>query len=197
MMIRFLDITFSLLGIIIFFPLFIVIAAMILIDDGGKIFYVQERVGKDNKNFGLIKFRTMRADSDKKGLLTVGANDSRITKPGYFLRKYKIDELPQLINVFTCQMSIAGPRPEVRKYVDMYTEEQKKILSIKPGISDFASIEYIDENILLAKSSNPEQTYIEQIMPDKIKLNKKYIDHYGVKSYFKIIFSTISKIISK
>ena len=139
----------------------------------------------------------MAINSDKKGLLTVGTKDSRITKIGYYLRKYKLDEIPQLINVLIGKMSIAGPRPEVRKYVDMYSETQKEILNVKPGISDFASIEYIDENSLLAKSDNPEQTYINEIMPNKIKLNKKYIDNYNIKNYFKIIFLTAFKIIIK
>jgi len=138
----------------------------------------------------------MKPESDKKGLLTVGSNDSRITKIGYFLRKYKLDELPQLFNVFVGEMSFVGPRPEVEKYVDKYTPEQLKVLSVKPGITDYASIEYSNENDILAKSDNPEQTYIDVIMPAKLQLNLKYIDDLGIKTDFKIIFKTITKIVS-
>ncbi len=196
-MIRFFDIIFSFIGLLLFSPFFIIISIIIILESKGGIFYIQQRVGKNNTDFGLIKFRTMAINSDKKGLLTVGTKDSRITKIGYYLRKYKLDEIPQLINVLIGKMSIAGPRPEVRKYVDMYSETQKEILNVKPGISDFASIEYIDENSLLAKSDNPEQTYINEIMPNKIKLNKKYIDNYNIKNYFEIIFLTAFKIIIK
>jgi lipopolysaccharide/colanic/teichoic acid biosynthesis glycosyltransferase len=138
----------------------------------------------------------MKPESDKKGLLTIGSNDSRITKIGYFLRKYKLDELPQLFNVFVGEMSFVGPRPEVKKYVDKYTPEQLKVLSVKPGITDYASIEYSNENDILAKSDNPEQTYIDVIMPAKLQLNLKYIDDLGIKTDFKIIFKTITKIVS-
>lgn len=136
----------------------------------------------------------MRKDADKGSLITVGGRDPRITKIGYFIRKFKIDELPQLFNVLKGDMSLVGPRPEVRKYVDLYTDEQKKVLSIRPGITDYASIEYVDENEILGKSDNPDEVYVSQIMPDKIKLNMKYIENKSVKEYFKIIFLTVFKI---
>lgn len=162
---------------------------------GSPIFYLQTRVGKNNKDFKLFKFRTMHLDADKKGLLTVGGRDPRVTKIGYYLRKYKLDELPQLFNVLFGTMSLVGPRPEVRKYVDLYTPEQQKVLSVKPGITDFASLEYINENELLAQSVNPEQTYINDIMPAKLALNAKYIKQQGLFVDFKIIFNTILKIV--
>ena len=138
----------------------------------------------------------MKTGSDKKGLLTVGNNDVRITKVGYTLRKYKIDELPQLFNVLFGTMSFVGPRPEVRKYVDLYTKEQKRILDVKPGITDNASLEYFNENELLAKSENPEETYVSEILPAKIELNKKYIKNPSFAADISIIFKTFSKIIS-
>lgn len=157
---------------------------------------MQKRVGKGGEDFSLVKFRTMKTNSDKKGLLTVGSRDARITKVGYFLRKYKIDELPQLINVLNGTMSLVGPRPEVRKYVELYNEDQKSILNVKPGITDYASIEYFNENDLLAKSDNPEQTYINEVMPAKIELNKKYIDNPTIVADFRIILLTLKKIMS-
>ncbi|MCW8897439.1 MAG: sugar transferase [Flavobacteriales bacterium] len=196
MMKRLMDIFFSLIGLIVLFPLFLIIALIITLDSKGGVFYKQTRVGKDGKDFKLFKFRSMAVGSDKKGLLTVGGNDSRITKPGYFIRKYKIDELPQLINVFIGDMSLVGPRPEVRKYVDLYNQEQQKVLSVKPGITDYASIAYINENEVLGRSLNPEKTYIEEVMPSKLKLNLKYIGEKSVVTDIKIIFRTIAKIIS-
>lgn len=138
----------------------------------------------------------MHTDADKKGLLTVGGRDPRVTAIGYYLRKYKLDELPQLFNVLFGSMSLVGPRPEVRKYVNMYTTEQQKVLLVKPGITDYASLEYINENDLLAASSNPEETYIKEIMPAKLNLNMKYIHNQGLATDLKIIFQTIGKIIS-
>jgi len=138
----------------------------------------------------------MYVDSDKKGLLTVGGRDPRITPVGYYLRKYKLDELPQLFNVLFGSMSLVGPRPEVRKYVDLYNDEQKKVLNVKPGITDYASLEYFSENELLAKSSNPEQTYIKEVMPAKLTLNRKYIDEAGVGTDVKIILKTLKRIVS-
>lgn len=192
---RLFDIFFSFIGLIILLPFFIIIALLIVIDSPGGIFYKQIRVGKGNTDFYLFKFRSMRTDSDKKGLLTVGGRDSRITRMGYFIRKYKIDELPQLINVLLGDMSLVGPRPEVRKYVEMYTVEQKKVLSVKPGITDYASIEYSNENELLGKAEDPEAVYIHEIMPAKLKLNLKYIAEQGLATDFKIIFRTIEKIL--
>lgn len=165
-----------------------------MISSRGGVFYRQVRVGKGNTDFSLLKFRTMKTGADKSGLLTVGTRDSRITSVGYFLRRSKLDELPQLFNVIMGEMSLVGPRPEVRKYVDMYTDEQKKVLSVRPGITDYASIEYANENEVLAKSENPEQTYINEIMPHKLKLNLKYINKPGFVSYLTIIFKTLARI---
>lgn len=194
-MIRLFDILFSALGLILLSPVFLLLATWIKLDSQGPVFYRQTRVGKNNKDFKLFKFRSMVADADKKGLITVGGRDPRVTRSGYFIRKYKMDELPQLINVFKGEMSLVGPRPEVRKYVDLYNEEQRKVLSVKPGITDYASIEYIDENEVLGKAENPEQVYIEMIMPEKIQYNMKYINNKSIVEYFKIIFLTVRKII--
>jgi lipopolysaccharide/colanic/teichoic acid biosynthesis glycosyltransferase len=191
---RLFDIFFSLLGLIILSPFLILIAFIIIISSKGSTFFLQTRVGFKGQDFKLIKFRTMVADADKKGLLTVGGRDPRITGIGYFLRKYKLDELPQLLNVLLGSMSLVGPRPEVRKYVDLYTEEQKKVLDVKPGITDYASLEYFNENDLLAKSENPEETYIKEVMPAKLKLNMKYISEVGLATDIKIILKTIARI---
>ncbi len=190
---RIFDVLASTIGLIILSPLFLLISLAIKLESKGKIFYLQKRVGLNGREFKLIKFRSMYENSDKKGLLTIG-DDNRITKVGKFLRKYKLDELPQLINVIKGEMSIVGPRPEVRKYVEQYTEEQKKVLSVKPGITEFASIEYRNENELLAKSKNPEKTYIEKIMPQKLNLNLKYVRERGMITDLKIIFLTLKKI---
>lgn len=194
-MTRLFDIIFSLVGLIVLLPAFLIIYILIITESTGGGFYCQERVGKGGSSFKLYKFRSMRIGSDKHGLITVGGRDSRITNVGYFIRKYKIDELPQLINVLKGDMSMVGPRPEVRKYVDMYTAEQRKVLSVRPGITDYASIEYADENTLLGQSANPDKTYVEEIMPDKIRLNMRYIENQNLKEYFKIIFLTIRKCI--
>lgn len=194
-MIRFFDFILSLVGLVVLAPIFIVLAIWIKIDSKGPVFYKQVRVGQNGIDFGLFKFRSMVVDADKKGLITVGGRDPRITRSGYFIRKYKLDELPQLINVLVGDMSLVGPRPEVRKYVELYTDEQQKVLSVKPGITDYASIEYMDENEILGKSNDPEKTYIEEIMPEKIKYNMKYIQNKNVSEYFKIIFLTLFKIV--
>ena len=194
-MIRFFDFILSLVGLVVLAPIFIVLAIWIKTDSKGPVFYKQVRVGQNGIDFGLFKFRSMVVDADKKGLITVGGRDPRITHSGYFIRKYKLDELPQLINVLVGDMSLVGPRPEVRKYVELYTDEQQKVLSVKPGITDYASIEYMDENEILGKSNDPEKTYIEEIMPEKIKYNMKYIQNKNVSEYFKIIFLTLLKIV--
>ena len=194
-MTRLFDILFAGIGLIVLSPLLAVLYLLVCIESPGGGFYRQKRVGKNGKDFWLYKFRSMRKGADKKGLITVGGHDSRITHTGYFIRKYKLDELPQLFNVLRGDMSLVGPRPEVRKYVDMYTSEQRKVLSVRPGITDYASIEYADENVILAQSDNPDKTYIEQIMPDKIRLNMKYIANHSIGEYFKIIFLTFKKII--
>ena len=193
---RFFDIFFSLAGLLILLVPFIIISLLIVLDSGGGIFYKQVRVGKEGKDFKLFKFRSMRTGADKAGLLTVGGRDNRITKIGYYIRKYKIDELPQLINVLIGDMSLVGPRPEVRKYVDLYTVEQLKVLSVKPGITDYASIEYSNENEILGKAADPERVYIDEIMPAKLKMNLRYIEEQGVGTDLKLIFKTIGKILS-
>ena len=193
-MTRIFDILFATLGLVILSPLLIFVYVAIVLESRGGGFYRQERTGRYGKPFRLIKFRSMNVNADKHGLITVGGHDNRITRVGYYIRKYKIDELPQLINVVKGDMSIVGPRPEVKKYTDLYTEEQRKILDIRPGITDYASIKYVDENEILGTSDNPERTYIEHIMPDKIKLNMIYISQNGIKEYFKIIFLTLTNI---
>lgn len=195
MLIRLSDIVLSLLGLLFLLPIFLILAVWIKFDSQGSIFFRQIRVGKDGRDFRIYKFRTMIVNAEKMGIITIGERDPRITNSGYFLRKYKLDELPQLINVLKGEMSFVGPRPEVRKYVEMYNQEQLKILTVKPGITDYASIEYINEDEILGKSLNPEKTYIEEIIPQKIKYNTKYINNKTVIEYFKIIFLTIIKII--
>lgn len=195
-MTRLFDILFSALGLVILSPLLLIIWLLIVMESRGGGFYTQERIGKDGVPFRLYKFRSMRPDSDKGSLITIGGHDSRITRTGYFIRKYKLDELPQLWNVLKGDMSLVGPRPEVRRYVDLYTPEQRVVLRVRPGITDYASIEYADENEILGKADDPERTYIEQIMPEKIRYNLKYINHPTVGEYFKIIFLTFKKIIS-
>lgn len=192
---RLFDILISGLGLLALSPLFIVVAVWIKVDSQGPVFYRQTRVGKGNKDFQLLKFRSMVGDADKSGLLTVGGHDSRVTRAGYFIRKYKLDELPQLINVFLGDMSLVGPRPEVRKYVDMYTPEQLHVLDIRPGITDAASIKYRNENDLLAAADNPEQYYIDVIMPDKLRINLEYVAHHSLIGDLKLIFDTFIAIL--
>ena len=189
-MIRTLDFLFSFLGLILLSPFFLLIALFIKISSPGSVLYKQSRIGLNGAEFNVFKFRTMRMNSDKLGLITVGGRDPRVTPIGYYLRKYKLDELPQLINVLIGDMSLVGPRPEVKKYVDFYTQEQSKVLTILPGITDWASIYYRDENVILGQSSNPEKDYVEKVMPDKLNYNLIYIQNYGVLEYFKIIFCT-------
>lgn len=196
-MTRLFDIVFSFFGILLLSPLFLIVYFLIIIESKGGGFYVQNRVGIYGNVFKLYKFRSMTKGSDKKGLITIGGNDSRITRMGLFIRKYKIDELPQLFNVFIGDMSLVGPRPEVRKYVDLYNIEQLQVLSVRPGVTDYASIEYANENEILGSVSNPEVVYIQEIMPAKIQLNMKYIQNRSLNEYFKIIFLTFTKIIKK
>jgi lipopolysaccharide/colanic/teichoic acid biosynthesis glycosyltransferase len=193
--IRIFDLMLSFLGIIFLSPFLILISILIKCTSKGPLFYKQKRVGIMNSNFEVWKFRTMKVDSDKAGLLTIGGRDVRVTSVGYYLRKFKLDELPQLFNVFLGEMSLVGPRPEVRKYVDLYTIEQQKVLNVKPGITDWASIKYRDENIILEKSIDPEYEYINKIMPDKITYNLIYIENYSLIEYFKIIFATFWRIL--
>lgn len=194
-MIRFFDILFSIIGLVLLSPLFTVLYFLIRIESQGGGFYSQERIGKNGKPFKLFKFRSMRIGSDKKSLITIGEKDNRITKTGFILRKYKLDELPQLWNVFIGDMSLVGPRPEVKKYTDLYTEEQKQVLQVRPGITDWASIKYVDENKILGESKDPDDAYVNLIMPNKIKLNMVYIQHQTLGEYFKIIFTTFKEIV--
>lgn len=193
---RIFDILFSFFGILFLLPLIILLSFVIIIESGFPVLYFQKRVGKDFRDFLLIKFRTMHKNSEKQGLITIGQKDKRITKSGFWLRKYKLDELPQLINVFWGDMSFVGPRPEVRKYVEMYDEKQKRVLSVRPGLTDYASLEFIDESKILATYSNPEKAYVEIIMPEKLRLNLKYIDNQGIMSDIGIIIQTIKRIVA-
>ncbi|MCX6250037.1 MAG: sugar transferase [Bacteroidetes bacterium] len=194
-MTRFFDILIAIIGLIILSPLLLVIILVILLDPPGGVFFRQTRVGRNNRDFRMWKFRTMRPGSDRKGSLTIGAADSRITRSGAFLRRYKLDELPQIFNVISGEMSLVGPRPEVRKYVDLYSERQKQVLSIRPGITDYASIQYMDENELLGNSTDPEKTYITEVMPAKLELNLIYLKNPGIRSYFTVIGKTVSRIL--
>lgn len=194
---RLFDIIASGLGLIVLSPLFAVIAIWIKADSKGPVFYRQTRVGRNNKDFRLYKFRSMRPDSDKLGLITVGGHDPRVTRSGYYIRKYKLDEFPQLINVFIGDMSLVGPRPEVRKYVDMYTPEQMRVLTVRPGITSLASIRYRNENDFLASAENPDRCYIEQVMPDKLAIDLEYVDRATLWNDIKLIFSTFHEIIMK
>ena len=194
---RLFDIVASGVGLVVLSPLFAVLAVWIKADSKGPVFYRQTRVGRNNKDFRLYKFRSMRPDSDKLGLITVGGRDPRVTRSGYYIRKYKLDELPQLINVFVGDMSLVGPRPEVRKYVDMYTAEQLHVLDVRPGITSLASIRYRNENDVLAASDDPERCYIERVMPDKLEIDLEYVARAGLWSDIKLIFTTFKEIIVK
>jgi len=191
---RIFDIIFSLLGLILLLPLLFLIALFLKIETKGPVFYLQTRVGKNNIDFRIFKFRTMNVGSDKKGFLTIGDRDPRVTKVGYFLRKYKLDELPQLINVLANDMSFVGPRPEIRQYVDYYSDDDLLILSVKPGITDLASIYFRNEVELLKNANDPEALYIQTILPKKLELNKKYINSNNILTDFKIILTTIQAI---
>ena len=188
---RLFDVVCSFFGLLVLSPLFVFLSLWVGLGSKGGVFYKQKRVGRFNKDFTLYKFRSMRVGSDKKGLLTIGGKDSRVTKAGFFIRKYKLDELPQLLNVLKGDMSFVGPRPEVRKYVDMYTERQLKVLDVRPGITDLASIKYRNENDLLATADNPEQYYIDFVMQDKLALNLQYIETRTFFGDIKLIFRTI------
>ena len=188
---RLFDIVCSFFGLLVLSPLFVFLSLWVGLGSKGGVFYKQKRVGRFNKDFTLYKFRSMRVGADKKGLLTIGGKDSRVTKAGFFIRKYKLDELPQLLNVLKGDMSFVGPRPEVRKYVDMYTERQLKVLDVRPGITDLASIKYRNENDLLAAADNPEQYYIDVVMQDKLALNLQYIETRTFLGDIKLIFRTI------
>ncbi|SDD94784.1 sugar transferase [Riemerella columbipharyngis] len=192
---RIFDFIFSFIGLLVISPVLLGIALIIAFTSKGGVFYRQNRVGRFGRDFRIFKFRTMYVDSDKKGLLTVGGRDPRVTNVGYYLRKYKIDELPQLINVFLGDMSFVGPRPEVRKYVDLYNDEQRKVLNVRPGITDLASIEYRNENEILSKQSEPEKYYIDVIMPAKLSINLKYIENRSLFKDINVILKTLKAIL--
>ena len=192
---RIFDIVTSSVILLIFFPVGILISFAITMESRGGVFYRQERIGRYGIPFKVFKFRTMKVDSEKLGTLTVGMKDNRITAVGVFLRKLKLDEFPQFLNVLVGQMSIVGPRPEVKEYVDLYSEEQRKVLDVKPGITDYASLEYFKENELLGKSDNPRQTYIDEIMPAKLELNKKYLTNPTIMEDIKIMWKTFLKMV--
>jgi len=191
---RLFDLYFSFYGLIILAPVFAVVSFLIILDSRGGVFYRQVRIGKNGKKYWLYKFRTMESNSDKKGFLTIGSEDSRITKVGYYLRMYKIDELPQLINVLIGDMSLVGPRPEVEKYVKLYSEYQQEVLKIKPGITDMSSITYFNESHILSKSENPESYYINILLPEKLKLNMQYLNNISLPTDLRLILKTLTRI---
>lgn len=194
---RLFDILASGLGLLCLSPLFAILAIWIKADSRGPVFYRQVRVGRGNRDFRIFKFRSMRPDSDKGRLITVGGHDPRVTRSGYYIRKYKLDELPQLINVFIGDMSLVGPRPEVRRYVDMYSPEQMGVLEVRPGITSLASIRYRNENEILAASDDPDRTYIEKVMPDKLAIDLEYVADASLINDIRLIFSTFREIITK
>lgn len=194
---RIFDILASGLGLLVLSPVFVVVAVWIKWDSRGPVFYRQVRVGRHNRDFYLLKFRSMEVGADRKGLITVGGRDPRVTRSGYFIRKYKVDELPQLVNVFRGDMSLVGPRPEVRKYVDLYTPEQLHVLDVRPGITDLASIRYRNENELLAQAENPDRYYVEVIMQDKLRINLEYVANRSFGYDLKLIFMTFREIVTE
>ncbi len=192
---RIFDIVSSLCVLLVLFPFLIIISTLIFFDSRGGVFYAQERVGMGGRSFRLLKFRTMHPNSDKLQI-TVGHRDPRITRIGYYLRKFKIDEFPQLINILKGEMSVVGPRPEVPKYVKLYTDEQRKVLTVKPGLTDYASLLYVNESELLEGAENPEKFYVDEIMPHKLSLNLKYIQERSFFNDLTLIFKTIGRILN-
>ncbi|MEI8116637.1 MAG: sugar transferase [Flavobacteriia bacterium] len=190
---RIFDVLFSGLVLICFIPIGLVLAILILLESKGGVFFKQVRIGKNGTPFYLFKFRSMFIDAESLGKITIGSRDPRITRVGFYIRRYKLDEFPQFINVIRGEMSIVGPRPEVKEYVDLYSEEQRKILAVKPGITDYASLTYFHENEILAKSENPQQTYIQEVMPEKIRLNEKYLANPTLLQDILIIRKTVVK----
>ncbi|MFA5117198.1 MAG: sugar transferase [Candidatus Omnitrophota bacterium] len=194
---RIFDFVFSLLGLLILSPVFAVICVLIKLEDGGPVFYRGQRAGLNGKKFGMFKFRTMVLNADKIGGSSTADDDPRITKLGKTLRKYKLDEIPQLINVLAGEMSFVGPRPEVAVYVDMFTQEEKKILSVRPGITDWASLWDCDEGAILAGSADPEKTYMEKIRPEKLRLQLKYVASHSFWTDIAIIWKTFIKVVKR
>ena len=194
---RLFDIVASGLGLIVLSPLFFILAIWIKLDSKGPVFYRQVRVGYKNKDFRIFKFRSMRVGADKGSLVTIGGHDPRVTRSGYFIRKFKFDELPQLINVFLGDMSLVGPRPEVRHYVDYWTPEQMHVLDVRPGITDPASIKFRNENELMEQAEDPEKYYIEVIMQEKIRLYLEYVEKHSFWYDLGLIFKTFWVIVSE
>ena len=191
---RLFDIVLSFTVLLVLLPVFVVIVVLIVLSDGFPVLYKQQRIGLNQKAFWLFKCRTMVKNADKLGKITIGKKDPRVTTIGHLLRKTKFDEFPQLLNILRGEMSIVGPRPEVEEYVNLYKVEQQKVLSVKPGLTDYASIEYSNESELLGSSVNPHETYINVVMPAKLSLNLKYIEEKGIITDLKIIFRTMAKI---
>ena len=191
---RLFDIVSSGIVLVLLSPILVLVAILITVDSNGGVFYRQERIGKGGKPFNLFKFRTMRPNNDQRKI-TVGHRDPRVTKVGYYLRKFKIDEFPQLLNILKGEMSVVGPRPEVERYVNLYNEEQKRVLTVMPGLTDYASLEYVHESETLARAEDPEYAYIHEIMPHKLELNLKYIQDAGLVTDVKIILRTILRIL--
>lgn len=194
---RLFDLVAAAVGLLVLSPVFLLLAVWIKADSPGPVFYRQRRVGRRNRDFWLYKFRSMRVGADRAGLITVGGRDPRITPSGYYLRKYKLDELPQLINVLMGDMSLVGPRPEVRRYVDLYTPEQMHVLDVRPGITDMASILYRNENELLARAEDPDKFYVEVVMQDKLRINLEYVARHSFGYDLRLIFRTFWEIVSK
>ena len=190
---RIFDVLFSGFVLLCFMPIGLLLAILILLESKGGVFFKQVRIGKNGTPFYLFKFRSMFIDAESMGKITIGSRDPRITRVGFYIRRYKLDEFPQFINVIRGEMSIVGPRPEVKEYVDLYSEEQRKILAVKPGITDYASLTYFHENEILAKSENPQQTYIQEVMPEKIRLNEKYLANPTLLQDISIIRKTVVK----
>ena len=191
------DLIVATLAVLVLLPLLLLLALAVALTSPGGAFFAQTRVGKGGTEFRLLKFRSMRPGSEAKGQLTVGGRDPRITAVGHFLRKTKLDELPQLFNILKGEMSLVGPRPEVPKYVALYSAEQRQVLQVRPGLTDYASLEYFEENALLGASENPEETYIQEVMPAKLALNAKYIEDMGLGADLKILLRTAVRIVGR
>lgn len=192
---RLMDLFTALLVLVLFLPFGILISLLIVLESSGGVFYRQERIGLKGKPFYLLKFRSMRPNADLQGKLTVGERDPRVTRIGFFIRKFKLDEFPQFINVLKGEMSVVGPRPEVAEYVALYSENQRRVLDVKPGITDEASITYFEENKLLSKSTNPHKTYIEEIMPEKIRINLAYQERATVWTDLGVVWKTAVRMV--
>ena len=194
---RFFDVVASGLGLIVLSPVFLLLAVWIKLDSKGPVFYRQVRVGYKNRDFRIFKFRSMRQGADNGSLVTIGKRDPRVTNSGHFIRRFKLDELPQLINVLTGDMSLVGPRPEVRHYVDYWTPEQMHVLDVRPGITDPASIKFRNESELMAQVEDPERYYVEVIMQEKIKLYLEYVEKQGFWYDLGLILKTFCVIVKR